>query len=191
MAGAIAEVARQTLAPDFRRIDPRTARILLIEAGPRILPALPERLSAYAEKSAETDGRRGSHFEPRDELRSPRRRGGRAHHAVGNHHLGGRRGCLTGRGVDGRGKRQGGPRAGQPGPVGAGLGERVRHRRCGSSTTPRTRSFPGSPPPQSRWAGTRRDHRQPCARVIRSWSIPLPPSGRSRDHRQARRSRES
>ena len=46
MAGAIAEIACQTLAPDFRRIDPRSARILLIEAGPRILPALPERLSA-------------------------------------------------------------------------------------------------------------------------------------------------
>jgi NADH dehydrogenase len=49
MAGAIAEVAFQTLAPDFRRIDPRTARILLIEAGPRLLPALPERLSAHAQ----------------------------------------------------------------------------------------------------------------------------------------------
>ena len=45
MAGAIAEVARQTLPPDFRRIDPRAARIVLIEAAPRILPALPERLS--------------------------------------------------------------------------------------------------------------------------------------------------
>jgi NADH dehydrogenase len=51
MAGAIAEVARQTLPPDFRRIDPRSARILLIEAGPRILPGLPPRLSAYAEKT--------------------------------------------------------------------------------------------------------------------------------------------
>jgi len=51
MAGAIAEVARQTLPPDFRRIDPRSARIVLIEAGPRILPALPERLSAYAERT--------------------------------------------------------------------------------------------------------------------------------------------
>ncbi|MGE0340767.1 MAG: NAD(P)/FAD-dependent oxidoreductase [Xanthobacteraceae bacterium] len=51
MAGAIAEIARQTLRFDFRHIDPRTARILLIEAGPRILPAFPEELSAYAEKS--------------------------------------------------------------------------------------------------------------------------------------------
>src|SRR4029453_16326849 len=49
MAGAIAEIAFHTLAPDFRRIDPRTARILLIEAGPRVLPALSERLSAHAQ----------------------------------------------------------------------------------------------------------------------------------------------
>ncbi len=48
MAGAIAEVARQTLARDFRRIDPRTARIVLIEAGPRILPTFSERHSRYA-----------------------------------------------------------------------------------------------------------------------------------------------
>ncbi len=41
MAGAIAEIARQTIANDFRRIDPRTARIILLEAGPRVLPALP------------------------------------------------------------------------------------------------------------------------------------------------------
>jgi len=51
LAGAIAEVARQTLPPEFRRIDPSTARIMLIEAGPRILPALPEKLSAYAAKA--------------------------------------------------------------------------------------------------------------------------------------------
>jgi NADH:quinone reductase (non-electrogenic) len=51
MAGAIAEIARHTLSPDFRKIDPRTARILLIEAGPRILPALPARLASYAERA--------------------------------------------------------------------------------------------------------------------------------------------
>ncbi|HYC18615.1 MAG TPA: NAD(P)/FAD-dependent oxidoreductase [Pseudolabrys sp.] len=48
MSGAIADVARQTLAADFRRIDPRSARIVLIEAGPRILPTFPESLSDYA-----------------------------------------------------------------------------------------------------------------------------------------------
>src|SRR5215831_4716316 len=48
MAGAIAEIARQTLATDFRRIDPRSARIVLIEAGPRLLPTFPQNLSDYA-----------------------------------------------------------------------------------------------------------------------------------------------
>jgi NADH dehydrogenase len=47
MAGAIAEIARQTLAADFRRIDPRAARIVLIEAGPRLLPTFPPDLSDY------------------------------------------------------------------------------------------------------------------------------------------------
>jgi NADH dehydrogenase len=51
MVGAIAEIARQTLAADFRRIDPRASRIVLIEAGPRIMPALPEDLAAYAARS--------------------------------------------------------------------------------------------------------------------------------------------
>ena len=51
MAGAIAEIARHTLVKDFRRIDPSTARIILIEAGPRILPAMPEDLSGYAQKT--------------------------------------------------------------------------------------------------------------------------------------------
>jgi NADH dehydrogenase len=48
MAGAIAEIARLTLARDFRRIDPRSARIILLEAGPRILPTLAPELSDYA-----------------------------------------------------------------------------------------------------------------------------------------------
>jgi NADH dehydrogenase len=51
MAGAIAEVARQTLAMDFRRIDPKTSRIVLLEAGARVLPALPEHLSDYVQRS--------------------------------------------------------------------------------------------------------------------------------------------
>ena len=69
MAGAIAEIARQTLANDFRRIDPRASRIVLIEAGPRLMPALPEELSAYAERTL-AHGRRGENLHPRDQLRS-------------------------------------------------------------------------------------------------------------------------
>lgn len=50
MAGAIAEMSRYTLARDFRRIDPRKARVLLVEAGPRLLPAFTERSSARARR---------------------------------------------------------------------------------------------------------------------------------------------
>ena len=48
MAGAIAELARWTLARDFRAIDPTTATVLLVEAGPRLLAAFPEDLAGYA-----------------------------------------------------------------------------------------------------------------------------------------------
>jgi NADH:ubiquinone reductase (H+-translocating) len=56
MAGAISEVARQSLAMDFRRIDPATARIVLIEAGPRIMPSLPENLSDYVRRTLAKKG---------------------------------------------------------------------------------------------------------------------------------------
>ena len=56
MAGAIAEVARQTLAMDFRNIDPRTARIVLIEAGPRVMPTFPENLSDYVRTTLAAKG---------------------------------------------------------------------------------------------------------------------------------------
>src|SRR6202051_3306845 len=50
MAGAIAEIARYTLAKDFRHIDPSEARVILIEGDPRLLGAFPEDLSASALK---------------------------------------------------------------------------------------------------------------------------------------------
>jgi NADH dehydrogenase len=56
MAGAIAELAHAALAEDFRAIDPREARIILVEAGPRLLPALPESLSAKAKAQLERLG---------------------------------------------------------------------------------------------------------------------------------------
>jgi NADH dehydrogenase len=48
MAGTIAELARSTLVGDFKHIDPRSARIILAEAGPRVLSAFPQQLSDYA-----------------------------------------------------------------------------------------------------------------------------------------------
>jgi len=48
LAGTLAEIARHTLARDFRHIDSRQARILLIEAGPRVLATFTEQLSDRA-----------------------------------------------------------------------------------------------------------------------------------------------
>lgn len=45
MAGAIAELARQSVSKDFRSITPRCSRVILVEAGPRLLPTFPEELS--------------------------------------------------------------------------------------------------------------------------------------------------
>jgi len=48
LAGAIAEIARDALKSEFRHIDPAASRIVLVEAGPRILPTFPGRLAADA-----------------------------------------------------------------------------------------------------------------------------------------------
>jgi NADH:ubiquinone reductase (H+-translocating) len=56
LAGAIVELVYQNLVGEFRRIDTRKARVLLIEAGPRILPAFAPDLSAYAHRALEKLG---------------------------------------------------------------------------------------------------------------------------------------
>src|SRR5437773_5752903 len=56
LAGTITELARDTLPPDFRNIDTHQARVVLIEAGPRVLAGFPEDLSAYAQRSLESLG---------------------------------------------------------------------------------------------------------------------------------------
>jgi NADH dehydrogenase len=56
MTGALAEIARHTLARDFRRIEPGSARVILVEAGPRLLPAYPPDLSAKAARQLEALG---------------------------------------------------------------------------------------------------------------------------------------
>jgi NADH:ubiquinone reductase (H+-translocating) len=56
MAGQIAEIGRDTLRRDFRAIDPRTSRILLVEATDRVLPAFPPKLSQKAARSLEALG---------------------------------------------------------------------------------------------------------------------------------------
>jgi NADH:ubiquinone reductase (H+-translocating) len=56
MAGAIAELARFTLARDFRNIDPSSAQVILVEAADRLLRTFPEDLSAYARRQLERLG---------------------------------------------------------------------------------------------------------------------------------------
>ncbi len=56
LAGALAELAKAALARDFRCIDPKTASIILVEAGPRLLPTFPPSLSATAERALERLG---------------------------------------------------------------------------------------------------------------------------------------
>jgi NADH dehydrogenase len=56
MAGQIGELSRDTLRRDFRSIDPRRARVLLVETGDRLLPTFPKKLSAKAARSLERMG---------------------------------------------------------------------------------------------------------------------------------------
>jgi NADH dehydrogenase len=56
LAGALGEIARQSLKRDFRRIKPESARILLLEGGPHVLSAFPERLRGKAQRSLERLG---------------------------------------------------------------------------------------------------------------------------------------
>jgi NADH:quinone reductase (non-electrogenic) len=56
LAGALAEIARHTLAHDFRRFDPRAARVILVEAGPSILATFPEKLREAGRRDLERLG---------------------------------------------------------------------------------------------------------------------------------------
>jgi NADH:ubiquinone reductase (H+-translocating) len=56
MAGALAEMSRQSLARDFRHFDPGSARIVLLEGGPFLLPAFPDRLRRAAQRDLERVG---------------------------------------------------------------------------------------------------------------------------------------
>ncbi len=56
LAGTIADLAQDTLPADFRNIDTHKTRVVLIEAGPRVLAGFPDDLSAYAQASLESIG---------------------------------------------------------------------------------------------------------------------------------------
>jgi NADH:ubiquinone reductase (H+-translocating) len=56
LAGMIPEITKKAMRGDFRRIDPGSARVILVEAGPRILPQFPDHLSARAKRDLESLG---------------------------------------------------------------------------------------------------------------------------------------
>ena len=144
LAGTIAELARFTLAADFRRIDPRSAKIVLVEAGPRVLAAFKEPQSNYALRSLEKLG-----VEVRvnaavtacdDDRRLDRRRASRQR----DRHLGGRRRGLARRALARRADGSRRPRARAAGLVDGR--ERVRRRRRGELDAPDGRRVPGVAP---------------------------------------------
>jgi NADH dehydrogenase len=56
LAGTLAEIARWTLSRDFRNVDPRKSRVVLLEAGPRVLPSYLEKLSDAARRQLQQLG---------------------------------------------------------------------------------------------------------------------------------------
>ena len=56
LSGALPPIATKALYPDFRHIDTRRTRVILLEGGPRILPSFPQELSDVAEKSLKEIG---------------------------------------------------------------------------------------------------------------------------------------
>jgi NADH dehydrogenase FAD-containing subunit len=94
IAGSIAELSRHTLVRDFRNIRPERARIILVEAGDRILGSFASELSEYARTGLEklgvevVTGKR-----VRDRVSSDFHR--RRRHSRGSHAMGGRCRCLA------------------------------------------------------------------------------------------------
>ena len=107
LAGTIAELARATLPTEFRRIDTREARIVLIEAGPRVLPAFAEDLSNYAKAFAGAAGRRGRAWAAGLGMQRRRGRLRRPDLGCGDDHLGRGRSVLARRAMARRSGGQG------------------------------------------------------------------------------------
>ena len=160
MAGTMADVARYTLSKDFRRIDPRTARFILIEGDDVVLPAYVKSLSESARKQLEAHGvevRTGVRVEAMDEGgRDGRRRTDRGT----NGGLGSRRPRQSLGGVARRAARQ----------------VRTGHRRAGPDDSRSSRSLRRRRPGESRarrWkAGPPASPRPRCSKV----SMPPHPS---------------
>ena len=156
LAGAIVEIARaHAVAGDFRAIDPRQARVVLIEAGPRVLPAFPEELSAGRVRSLERLGVEvltGTRVTAVDAAR--RAAAARSGIAASTVRLGGRRRRLAAGGWIGAAARPRRARPGRARPVGPGASRGLRHRRHGGGGGCRRPAGAGqSRRRRSRWGG--------------------------------------
>ena len=120
MAGAVAELARKALAADFREIDPRRTRVLLLEAGPRLLSAFPGGVVELHGLGAPAPGRRGAARPGGHALRARWRHGRYGADRSRHDHLGG--GCqrVAGGEMAGHCRRSRGEGAGWSGPARAG-----------------------------------------------------------------------
>ena len=112
MAGTIADLAKDTLPPDFRNIDTHKTRVVLIEAGPRVLASFPEDLSAYAQRSLEEIGVEVMLGQPVTECARRWRHLWRQPAGGQNHRLGCRRARFARRGMAERTRRPRAPPAG-------------------------------------------------------------------------------
>ena len=181
MAGAVAELAGMALAADFRVINPKDARVVLVEGGPRILPTFPANLSERAQAAARAAGRRG-----------PAGRAVTACDANGvvaaetriesrTVDLGRRRDRLSGRKMARRRARPRGPDHGRTRPFSAGAPACVRDRRHGGGSQPagaRHRSCR-----QADGCLCRPPDRRASARRSDRATVPLSPPRQPRHHR--------
>ncbi len=156
LAGALSEIARQTMVRDFRNIHSESARVILVEGRERVLPPYPAGPVGESAQTARGAGRGGNHQRDRhgrERSRGLHRRAGDpdAHDPVGR-----RRSGLPSRPLPRRPSRPRGPRAGGAGPHDSGAQGRLRHRRprrCAAAR--RLAACPASPRPRFRRASTR------------------------------------
>ena len=120
MAGAVAELARLALVKDFRRINPAEARVVLLEAAPRILLTFPEDLAAYAEKALRRLGVTIRTSSPVEDISEEGVTAEGRVFARRGEDLGRRGRGVTGRPLARDRNRPGGPGAGEPGSQRAG-----------------------------------------------------------------------
>src|SRR5262249_12430014 len=184
LAGAIAELARVGMEKDFRNFDPATAEIILLQAGPRLLPAFPQSLSEVARRSLADAGVKvlvnseGRLIDADGVIVHDRRRRGKT--GVGG---GGRR-ATPRREMAQFGSRQGGPRQGSTRSFRRPPARPLRNRRHFSRQLLEGRARTGtSTGRQAGWGLRRQGHSGKAPWRTRPASLLLPTYGHPSDDR--------